>query len=184
MERTLEQNHFQQAQVSSDLPLANFYVKNTTDDSQLMTIHLQHLVLSNESVAVNIKDKSKIGLVSGKDGYIKEYRYSVYDPTGKTVVNSGWVEGLDKIPNYTFTGSSVSGTYVFELTVRDQLGNESKTFQTYLTAYLDDKEPFIEGKNSARNKATITLTDTGEGIDEDGITFIEDGRGSGLQHIG
>ncbi len=176
----LEQNHFQQAQVSSDLPLANFYVKNTTDDSQLMTIHLQHLVLSNESVAVNIKDKSKIGLVSGKDGYIKEYRYSVYDPTGKTVVNSGWVEGLDKIPNYTFTGSSVSGTYVFELTVRDQLGNESKTFQTYLTAYLDDKEPFIEGKNSARNKATITLTDTGEGIDEDGITFIEDGRGSGV----
>ncbi len=176
----LEQNHFQKAPVSSDLPLANFYVKNATDASQVMTIHLQHLVLNNETIDVNIKDKSKIGLISGKDGYIKDYRYSVYDPNGKTVVNTGWVEGLDKIPNYQFTGSSVSGTYVFELTVRDQLGNESKTFQTYLTAYLDDEEPFIEGKNTARNKATITLTDTGEGIDEDGITFIKDGRGSGV----
>ncbi len=175
-----EKNHFQKAPVSSELPLANFYVKNTTDDSQLMTIHLQHLVLNNETITVNIKDKSKIGLVSGKDGYIKDYRYFVYDPTGKTVVNSGWVEGLDNIPDYTFTKDSVSGTYVFELTVRDQAGNESKTFQTYLTAYLDNEEPFIEGKNTARNKATITLTDTGEGIDDDGITFIKDGRGSGV----
>ncbi len=53
----LEQNHFQKAPVSSDLPLANFYVKNATDASQVMTIHLQHLVLNNETIDVNIKDK-------------------------------------------------------------------------------------------------------------------------------
>ena len=40
--------------------------------------------------------------------------------------------------------------------------------------------PYIEGKNEKKNKATITLTDTGEGIDDDGITFIQDGRGSGV----
>lgn len=175
-----EGNHFQKAKVSSDLPLASFYVKQVEDDSQLMTIHLQHLVLNNEVVNVNIHDKSSIGLLSGANGKIAEYNYTVYDPKGSVAVRTGWVDSLDKIPNYQFTKNSTSGTYVFELTVRDQNGNESKTFQTYLTAYLDNEVPFIKGENTSRNTATITLTDTGEGIDEDGITFIKDGRGSGV----
>ncbi len=175
-----EKNHFQKANISSDLPLANFFVRNLEDDSQLMTIHLQHLVLTNSEVAVNIHDKSSIGLLSGADGKISQYNYTVYDPKGAVAVRTGWVDGLDKIPNYVFTKNSTSGTYVFELTVRDQNGNESKTFQTYLTAYLDNEYPFIKGENTSRNQAKITLTDTGEGIDEDGITFIKDGRGSGV----
>lgn len=175
-----EKNHFQKAKVSSDLPLASFFVKQVEDDSQLMTIHLQHLVLTNEVVNVNIHDKSSIGLLSGADGKIAGYNYTIYDPKGNVALRTGWVDSADKIPNYQFTKDSTSGTYVFELTVRDQNGNESKTFQTYLTAYLDDQVPFITGENTARNKATITLTDTGEGIDEDGITFIKDGRGSGV----
>lgn len=40
--------------------------------------------------------------------------------------------------------------------------------------------PKIECSNTARNTATLTFTDTGEGIDEDGITFLEDERGSGV----
>ncbi len=175
-----EENHFKQAEISSEIPLASFYVKNVEDGQQLMTIHLRHLQLTNGTVDVNIFDKSKIGTASGADGKLTGYKYAVYDPNGAKVVDSGWVDGADKIPNYTFTKNSTSGTYVFELTVRDQNGNESKTFQTYLTAYLDDKEPFIEGKNEKKNKATISLTDTGEGIDDDGITFIQDGRGSGV----
>ncbi len=175
-----EENHFKQAQISSELPLASFYVKNVEDDQQLMTLHLRHLQLTDSTVDVNIHDKSKIGTASGADGKLTGYRYIVYNPNGSKDIDTGWVDGLDKIPNYTFTKNSTSGTYVFELTVRDDKGNESKTFQTYLTAYLDDKVPYIEGKNTEKNKATITLTDTGEGIDEDGITFIEDGRGSGV----
>ncbi|MEY8368654.1 InlB B-repeat-containing protein [Anaerovoracaceae bacterium 42-11] len=175
-----EENHFKQAQISSEIPLASFYVKNVADDQQLMTIHLRHLQLSDETVDVNIVDKSKKGTASGADGKLTGYKYAVYDPNGAKVVDTGWVDGVDKIPDYTFTKNSTSGTYVFELTVRDQKGNESKTFQTYLTAYLDDKVPYIEGKNEKKNKATITLTDTGEGIDDDGITFIQDGRGSGV----
>ena len=33
-----------------------------------------------------------------------------------------------------------------------------------MTAYLDDEHPYIEGANTGKNIATITLTDTGEGI--------------------
>lgn len=69
---------------------------------------------------------------------------------------------------------------VFELTVKDQNGYESKPSQTYITAFLDDKVPLIEGSNSSKNTATFTFTDTGQGIDDDGITFIEDNRGSGV----
>ena len=180
----LEGNHFQQAQISSELPLASFYVKNVEDDSQLMTIHLNHLKKNNQSVTVNIQDKSKIGTLSGADGKIAKYRYAVYTPDGKKVVDTGWKNTdngkVSNAPDYSFNGDSTSGTYVFELTVRDQNENESKTFQTYLTAYLDTEVPYIEGRNETKNKATITLTDTGEGIDDDGITFIQDGRGSGV----
>lgn len=175
-----EENHFKKAEISSELPLASFYVKNVDGDQQLMTIHLKHLQLQNEEVKVNIHDKSKIGTASGKDGKLTGYKYAVYDPNGKKVVNTDWLAGPDAIPDYRFTKDSTSGTYVFELTVRDDKGNESKTFQKYLTAYLDDEVPYIEGRNETKNKATITLTDTGEGIDEDGITFIKDGRGSGV----
>ena len=59
-------------------------------------------------------------------------------------------------------------------------GVESKASQTYLTAFLDDVAPEIKGVNSSKSKATITLTDMGDGIDEDGITLIKDNRGSGV----
>lgn len=187
-----EGNHFQKAQISSELPLASFYVKDAeSEKDQIMTVHLKHLGTADDNtLKVNIFDKSVIGTLSGADGKLTGYKYAVYDPSGAKKIDTGWQnvsedanwkEAMEAaIPTYTFNSGSQSGTYVFELTVRDSKGNESKTFQTYVTAYMDDEIPFIEGRKEKKNKATISLTDTGEGIDEDGITFIKDGRGSGV----
>lgn len=171
---------FQPQPVVTEIPLSNFHVIKTDDQQQLMTIHLQHLLAQNATVDVNILDKSQVGTAAGDNGKIAHWNYKIYDPTGATVVDTGWIDNLNGIPNYRFSGNSVSGTYVFELTVQDQLGNQSKTYQTYLTAYLDNEKPFIESENCERNKAKIVLTDIGEGIEEDGITFVKDGRGSGV----
>ncbi len=183
---------FQQGPIDSELPLANFYMRDLAGN-QLMTIHLQHLVKAweyNQSngdepdvqdyVDVNIVDRSKPGTLAGEDGKIAQWRFRVYDPKNSMVYDSNWLTSVDDIDNYRFTKDSASGRWTFELLVKDQLGNESKTSQTYMVAFLDDEVPEIEGANTAKNKATITLTDTGMGIDDDGITFIEDGRGSGV----
>lgn len=176
----VEGRKFDQAPIKSDLPLANFYLTNAEDDSQLMTVHLQHLVNTNGTIRVNMKDKSVIGDLSGDNGSLKKWHWVVYDPSNKVVVDKTY-DDPSKIEDYVFTKDHASGRWTFELTVTDGKGNESKASQTYLTAYLDNEHPFIEGKNTGRNEATITLTDTGEGIDEDGITFISDGRGSGVE---
>lgn len=171
---------FQQAKVESALPLANFYIKDAnTEKDQLMTIHLQHLVNSNGSVPVNIVDKSQIGTSSGDDGKLVSYHLTVTDPDN-TVKYDQTVTDPKQFPNFEFNKDSKQGRYTFTLVVKDDKGNESKDFSTYITAFLDNKYPFIEGANTGKNIATITLTDTGAGIDEDGITFIEDDRGSGV----
>lgn len=171
---------FQQQEVESQLPLANFYIKDArTEGEQIMTIHLQHLVNSNETVPVNIVDKSKIGILSGEDGKLAKWTLTVTDPNNK-VVSTQTVTDPAALKDYVFTKDSVSGRYTMTLIVEDSKGNVSKDFSTYITAFLDNEYPFIDGENTGRNIATITLTDTGAGIDEDGITFIEDGRGSGV----
>lgn len=171
---------FQPEEVESQLPLANFYIKDArTEGEQMMTIHLQHLVNSNETVPVNIVDRSKTGTLSGADGALTKWTLTVTDPNNK-VVSTQTVSDPAALNNYVFTKNSVSGRYTLTLVVEDSKGNVSKDFSTYITAFLDNEYPFIEGENTGRNIATITLTDTGAGIDEDGITFIEDGRGSGV----
>ncbi len=175
----VEGKKFNQAPISSELPLANFYIVDSDTDEQLMTVHLQHLVNTNGTVPVNMVDKSMTGTLSGDDGKLVSWHWSVYDPTNTKVFDKTY-DDPSKIEDYLFTRDSAHGRWTFELSVTDDKGNVSKISQTYVTAYLDNEEPFIEGANTGKNKATITLTDTGEGIDEDGITFITDGRGSGV----
>ena len=175
----VEGKKFNQAEIVSDLPLANFYLLNTETQEQLMTVHQQHLI-NGGKVSVGFKDNSKPGTLAGDNGSIAKWRWKVYDPANNVVEDSGWVADATRIPPYDFTYESTSGRWTFELQVQDQLGNESKASQTYITVFLDDEYPYIEGANTGKNIATITLTDTGMGIDEDGITFIEDGRGSGV----
>ena len=170
---------FQKAEVDSALPLANFYVRKAESDEQLMTIHLQHLVNTHGTVAVNIFDKSKTGTLSGENGKLAKWTLSVTDPNN-TVVSTQTVTNPSQLENYVFTEGSIPGRYTLTLIVEDNSGNVSKDFSTYVTAFKDVKVPYIEGENTGRNIATITLTDTGQGIDEDGITFIEDDRGSGV----
>ncbi len=175
-----EGKKFNQAPIASPLPLANFYMIDPTTGEQVMTIHQQHLVNSGATVHVNFFDKSKPGALAGEDGKIAQWRFRVYDPDNMSKYDSGWKTDPKEIQDYIFDANSKHGKWLFELTVKDQLGNESKSSQTYITAFKDDKEPIIEGSNSGRNEVTITLTDTGQGIDDDGITFIEDNRGSGV----
>ncbi len=170
---------FNRAPILSEIPLANFYLINKADDSQLMTVHQRHLA-DGESCYVNIHDDSMIGTLAGKDGSITQWRLKIYDPNEKTAYDSGWKTDVNQIADYAITNKSIAGQYHFELTVKDQNGNESKATQTYLTVFLDEHYPNISAENTARNMATIKLVDTGQGIDEDGITFIKDDRGSGV----
>ena len=183
----IEGKKFDQAPIASPMPLANFYMcdastKKSENPTQIMTIHQQHLVNTDTTFAVNIADKSRVGQAAGtgSDARIAQWRFRVLDPDNKEKVDSGWVDSLDKISDYTFDKNSAHGKWIFELTVKDQLGNESKASQTYITAFLDDERPEITGTNVSKNTARFTFTDKGEGIDEDGITFIKDGRGSGV----
>ena len=175
----IEGAKFNQAPIKSDLPLANFYLINNETGDQLMTVHQKHLA-DGQSVPVYFVDQSKPGTLAGEGGKIAQWRGKVYDPDNKQVYDSGWTTDKSTINPWPFTNQSTSGKWTFELTVKDQNGNESKAAQTYITVFLDENEPFITGANTAKNIATITLTDTGMGIDEDGITFIKDGRGSGV----
>ncbi len=175
----IEGAKFNQAPIKSELPLANFYLINNETGDQLMTVHQKHLA-DGQSVSVYFVDQSKPGTLAGEGGKIAQWRGKVYDPDNKQVYDSGWTTDKSTINPWPFTNQSTSGKWTFELTVKDQNDNESKAAQTYITVFLDDEEPFIEGSNTAKNVATITLTDTGMGIDEDGITFIKDNRGSGV----
>lgn len=185
----IAQNHFdgvrfQPQSVESKLPLANFYIKDArTDSEQMMTIHIQHLVNSNETVPVNIVDKSLEGFDSDKNGKLESYHLTITDPNNKVAYDKTVTDPMD-LEDFVFTKDSVVGRYTFTLIVTDKDAEgkvvESKDFSTYITAFKDTKMPKIECSNTARNTATLTFTDTGEGIDEDGITFLEDERGSGV----
>ncbi len=176
----IEGKSFDQAAISSDIPLANFYMINAATGDQLMTVHQRHLFNNDATVEVNFHDKSIIGQLAGPDGKIAQWCFRVLDPDNNEVYTSGWVDDPSKVADYQFNKNSKNGKWIFELTVKDQNGYESKPSQTYITAFLDDKVPLIEGSNSSKNTATFTFTDTGQGIDDDGITFIEDNRGSGV----
>ncbi|MEE1420333.1 MAG: InlB B-repeat-containing protein, partial [Eggerthellaceae bacterium] len=183
----IEGKKFDQAPIASPMPLANFYMcdastKNSENPTQIMTIHQQHLVNTDTTFAVNIADKSRVGQAAGtgSDARIAQWRFRVLDPDNNQQADSGWVDSVSKIPDFIFNKDSKHGKWIFELTVKDQLGNESKASQTYITAFLDNQKPEITGTNTSKNTARFTFTDTGQGIDEDGITFIEDNRGSGV----
>ena len=107
-------------------------------------------------------------------GKIAQWNYKIYDPDNNVIYQTGWITDPTQIQDYEYDGSGKSGKYTFELIVRDQKGNESKVSQTYVVAFLDEEEPVISGENTRKNIVNITLTDTGMGIDEDGVTFMED----------
>ena len=179
-ENYLNHAEFKQNNVNSDIPLANFYMKNdATEDEQLMTVHLKHLQ-GADKVLTSMVDKS---LKSKDNNEITNWQFIVYDPSNTVVYNSGKVSSVSDIAPYEFNASSESGKYIFELTVWDSAEKQSKASQTYITAYRDELEPEITAENSTnRNEVTVTFTDKGEGIDEDGITFIKDNRGSGIKY--
>lgn len=171
--------------VESPIPLSNFYITNADDGSQLMTVHLKHLGES-DIVNVNIKDKSK----TNKDGdALREWTLNVYDPDGtiiKTQTTTNTTTDADGNVQPVLENFQISkhiakqGRYTLELVVKDVKNNKSEAFQTYLTVFLDEVEPEAKAENSTKNHALITLTDRGPGIAEDGITFLEDNRGSGV----
>lgn len=196
----LEGAQFQPEPVLSSIPLANFFLKDNTTDKQLMTVHLQHL--TGDTVSAKIEGGSIAGTSAGDDGWVKWRCLTVTDPSGKEVYNSGWVAASDKndptkelnadlVSKFHFTKDSDPGRYEFHLQVRDDKYetaedaekdalHQSDIFTTYITAFNDTDYPIIAGANTHENTATITLTDTGQGIDEDGITFVEGNRGSGV----
>ena len=194
----LEGAQFQPEPVLSAIPLSNFYLKDVATDKQLMTVHLQHLE-NGGYVSTKIEGGSIPGTSAGDDGYIKYRHLTVTDPNGNEVFNSGWVDDRDTdslnalLNSFHFTKESTPGRYEFHMQVRDdkwddstldenqkEALHQSTEFTTYITAFNDTDYPIITGANTHENTATITLTDTGQGIDEDGITFIEDNRGSGV----
>lgn len=184
-ESFLNGKKFEPAPVESDIPLANFYMINAETKIQVMTVHQKHLANDNTSVKVNFFDKSKPGTLAklddGSEGSIAQWQFRVLDPKNNVKYDSGWKTDPAQIQDFVFDKNTQEmGKWIFELTVKDQKGHVSKASQTYVTVFMDELEPFIDGSNSSRNVARITLTDTGQGIDDDGITFIEDNRGSGI----
>ena len=83
---------------------------------------------------------AKPGTLAGENGSIAQWRGKIYDPENKTVYDSGWQTDPKAITPYSFTNKSTSGKWIFELTVKDQLGNESKASQTFLTVFLDESD--------------------------------------------
>lgn len=126
-------------------PIADFTIcenRGTDEERQILTVHLQHMQTSSDKIVAQIKDKS---IPSDSGAKITQWSLKVYDPDNSIVANSGgFVDSPELLPNYTFTKDSKQGKYTFELVVKDEKGNESSTFQTYLTAYKDDKAAAIE----------------------------------------
>ncbi|MDE6124823.1 MAG: InlB B-repeat-containing protein, partial [Eubacterium sp.] len=175
----INETKFNQAPIESKIPLANFYIKRSEDDSQLMTVHLKHLG-DNDIVGANIVDKSKTGSTAlGAGDTLVSWTLNVYDPLGN-VIKTETVDDPSKITDFQISKNCTQGRYTFELSVKDNNGQTSETFQTYLTVFLDDEEPEASAVNTTKNTAKVTLVDRGPGIDDDGITFLEDGRGSGV----
>ncbi|MCI8589966.1 MAG: hypothetical protein HFE77_04570, partial [Clostridiales bacterium] len=186
----IEKKEFEhQKEIQSEIPLANFYITNADTGSQLMTVHLKHLG-DSDIVNVNIHDKSLTGSQAlGAGDTLTEWTLTVYDPEGTAIqTNTTTQTTTDEdgnvqpvLPDFSISKNiAKQGRYTFELVVKDNNNKKSETFQTYLTVFLDEEEPVAIAENSARNTATITLTDKGPGIADDGITFLEDDRGSGV----
>ncbi len=174
-------------------PLSDFYIINTTKDSngqidgsQLLTVHQRHLINNSSSLQVSIYDKSKLGNTEAAGTKFTKYEVTLLDPDGNPVTGLNRVtitpdaEGNVTFPEYTVDKNSKPGRYTFQMEVTDDKGNRSGITSTYFTVFDDDVEPIAVGKNTTKNHATITLTDTGQGIDDDGITFLKDNRGSGV----
>ena len=173
-----------------EAPLANFYLINTTKDengkidgSQLMTVHQRHLINNNTSVQVSIADKSQLGNMETSGTKFTQYEIVLKDPDdndvfSKTITPDG--DGNVTFPEYTVDANSKPGRYTFQMRITDNANHDSGWVSTYFTVFDDEDEPIATGENTTRNHANIVLTDTGQGIDEDGITFIEDNRGSGV----
>lgn len=163
---------FDPAPVDSDIPLANFYMINAETGMQVMTVHQKHLENEDGVVKVNFFDKSKPGTLAkedGSEGSIAKWEFKVYDPKNNVKYDSGWVTDKSQIADFVFDkDTDPAGKWIFELKVQDQLGNESKVSQAYITVFMDTEHPIIEGSNVARNIALITLTDTGQVTDADG----------------
>lgn len=178
------------------IPLSDFYIIDSTKDetgkingSQLMTVHQRHLINTNTSVQVSLKDKSRVGNMPTSGTKLTKYEIRLLDPDGNavelekgltTITRVSNADGSVDFPTYTVDKDSKPGRYTFSMLVTDDKGNESGWVSTYFTVFDDSEMPIAIGENTSKNHATIHLTDTGQGIDEDGITFIEDNRGSGV----
>ncbi|MDE6111167.1 MAG: InlB B-repeat-containing protein, partial [Eubacterium sp.] len=179
------------------IPLSDFYIINSTPDgnggingSQLMTVHQRHLINTNTSVKVSLRDKSRVGNMPTSGTKLSKYEVKLIDPDGNEVeiYNDGRkvitltpnADGSVNFPEYTVDSRTKPGRYTFSMLVTDDKGNESGWASTYFTVFDDSEQPIAIGENTSKNHATIHLTDTGQGIDDDGITFISDNRGSGV----
>ncbi|MDE5995314.1 MAG: InlB B-repeat-containing protein, partial [Eubacterium sp.] len=179
------------------IPLSDFYIINSTPDetgkingSQLMTVHQRHLINTGTSVKVSLRDKSQVGNMPTSGDKLTKYEVRLIDPDGneveiyndgrKTIELTPNADGSVNFPEYTVNANTKPGRYTFSLLVTDNKGNESGWASTYFTVFDDSEQPIAIGENTSKNHATIHLTDTGQGIDEDGITFIQDNRGSGV----
>ena len=179
-ERYQDANKFKPVtiQENKDKPVADFYISKAGTDDQIMTLHLQHLQSATDKILANIHDTS----FSPAGNTITQWKLKVYDPNNNVIYDSKYVNSPANIKDVEFNrGNTTQGRYIFELTVKDDKGNESSPFQTYLTTYRDETGPKIEAASQGnKSKATVTLTDLGYGIDSDGITLIE-GAGSGVK---
>ena len=106
-----EENHFQQAQVKSEIPLANFFIEDVNTGDQVMTIHKQHLVNTGDTVTVNIFDKSKTGTAGTR---ISQWQLKIYDPNNTEVYASGWKTNLNQIEDFVYDKTKDDGRWIFD----------------------------------------------------------------------
>ena len=193
--RYKEQKPFEQVDIveKQDVPVADFFICKAEDkNEQVLTLHLQHLKTDSDRIELNIHDKSFTGKEAEEPNHIvNRWKLKVYDPNNKVIYdsstinnghdNEGYVDNPNKLTNVIFNKTnSMQGRYVFELQVKDAEGHESGFFQTYLVAYKDNVAPKASIKSqSSSSTGTITITDEGPGIADDGIEIIA-GQGSGV----
>ena len=172
-------------------PLADFTLREAGTNKQALTLHLQHLK-DNETVSVYVDQKSIASTVNGVLGTLTGFQLRVYNPSNSVIYdstsattgfNKPWITEAElesAAAHIVFNKGSVEGKYTFELIAKDSNNRISTSCQTYLTAYLDKEVPEVSIKGHGKDaRVTITLTDKGNGIEADGITFAE-GVGSGV----
>ncbi len=103
-------------------PLSDFYIINTTKDSngqidgsQLLTVHQRHLINNNSSLQVSIYDKSKLGNTEAAGTKATKYEVTLLDPDGNPVTGLNRVtltpdaDGNVTFPEYTVDKNSKAG---------------------------------------------------------------------------